>query len=236
MHLHTHFEELQYRFFYVITTWLTSFIVSYCYRDIATFTVMKPIFMLYNTEICYFITTNIVEIFYINLQVASFVAGQITFVIVVYNFLSFLTPGLYKHESDTIKTIIKMICVLWLIMIMLLHKYVLPNIWNFFIDSGKEGSYTYFEGKLSEYVEFYLHTYFITGACGAFIIIMVLYLKLCCGGVWETKKFRRMSLLGVFLVATIVTPPDVCSQLLVAGTLSTLIEILITIVLYNNLR
>lgn len=92
----------------------------------------------------------------------------------------------------------------------------------------------FFEAKINEYVKFYVTLYYICNLnCQMFmtLILFILYIK---GDLKLIKKFRKMFYLLFIIFATLVTPPDIVTQLMLCVSIILIFEILILTVLFQS--
>ena len=128
---------------------------------------------------------------------------------------------------------------------MIVYYYVMPLAWNFFISfeqlDGNKNTPIILEARISEYLSLVISL--IVGFGLAFQMPLVLVLLTQIGlitGAWLVSV-RRYAIVIIFIIAAILTPPDVISQIALAVPLLLLYEISVLICLrldkrklYNN--
>ena len=142
--------------FLVLISWLISVLISYYYKETLLFLTTKT--LINNNEPLYFIATNLTEIITTYIQLSYFTATQFTLLTFVYHLFIFLSPSLYKFESVLLKLYISRSIILGVLSLVLLTIYIIPFVWNFFLSFqySQNSVNLYFEGKINEYVKFYI--------------------------------------------------------------------------------
>lgn len=230
-----HFQELKYRIFYTILSFTLLTVVLYYFRN-------ELVYILngYKNNINeYFIYTKLSEIFITHIQLSVLLSLYITSIVMIIQFLIFITPGLYKYEYKIIKNLSIVIIINSTLTIVLLYFFIIPIIWKFFSGfqiSSQENLYgIHLETKFSEYIELiidvFLATYFIIQIFGislylAFINVIKLQTLI---------NSRKIIYIIIFITAAIITPPDITSQLMIALPLILLYEIFLFLFLFLKL-
>lgn len=233
MILRAHFIELQHRLFFSIATWLTTFVVSYAYRETITFFLLQHNL----SNICeknhYFITNKLAEIFSVHVNVSIFVANQISWLLLFYTMLSFLSPGLYKHEITKVTSILKTIVLTWLILTTVFYVVLVPFAWKFFLNLNTNDVSIFFEARLMDYLESFLQIYFFVNLVGIALISLLYHVD---GEVTKIKKLRKFFFFFSFSLAAVFTPPDILSQIFVASIFMVVIETYVVVSVFKTSR
>jgi sec-independent protein translocase protein TatC len=90
--------------------------------------------------------------------------------------------------------------------------------------------------KITEYFTFYTTTYYVTAFVGQLFVATFLTLSFLTRRTQFIQRSRRLFFIGFFLIATLITPPDVISQLLLGTIFCSLYELIIVIVILNDLK
>lgn len=153
----------------------------------------------------------------------------ISFPFISYQFYSFLAPGLYAKERRVFLSYILSSILLFISGATLVYKLVIPAAWKFFLSferlDSKSSLPIILEARISEYLDLILDL--IIGFGLAFQLPIALII-LITAGVIETKhliSFRKYAIVMIFILAAILTPPDVFSQITLALPLLLLYEI-----------
>lgn len=218
-------------------------LVGYIFKEILLSTVVDS----YNisgdyfspVELSYFIFTDVVEVFNVYVCLILFVGKQVLFFQVCYHFLMFLIPGLTKKEYRNLFLLFITSSSLFLLSIILFKKFLFPFSWNFFLsfkDFVTLKSLTlHFEAKLSNYVMFFIDFYFSCVFCFQFFLLpffLVVYFKL---DLSNFKSFRKFLYYGCIIFSTLITPPDIMSQVVLSSIFIIGCEILVYFALIKNL-
>lgn len=222
-------KELRNRFFLSIVCWVSIFLISYSYKEIILFEILNPSLNYQILDSNYFIFTNITELFTLYFDLAFFLSTQLVLIYNIYSFLIFLSPGLYFFEYQFFKRILQLFLVFWVISIIFLNYKLIPFLWSFFLSlQNPLTSYSlfiYFEAKASEYISFFMYIYIRCCLQFQIIVILILFLNYFSINKITIKKYRNIFYYVFLLIATILTPPDFFSQLLVFFGLIFIFEI-----------
>lgn len=222
-----YFLEIKNRFLLISITWLFSFLLCYFYKEVLLFLIVKfDNFDILITPL-YFIFTNITEMFSIYIKLLHFIANQIFLIYFLYHILLFIAPGLYHYEYKCFFQIFSLAILFWVFSIYLLNNFFLPICWNFFISFQNLNSNFYFEAKLNEYLNFYLTLYYICNISCQFFMILIFFFNSLKGNLYKIKQLRKVLYLFFICFATIATPPDIISQLILFACLVCIFELLI---------
>jgi sec-independent protein translocase protein TatC len=172
------------------------------------------------------IYTKLYEAFFVNIKVAMFAAFFVCFPILANQLWQFVAPGLYAKEKRAFLPFLLATPVLFISGAALAYYVVMPTAFHWFL--GFEGD----RGGLQlealpgtgDYLTLVMQ--FIL-AFGISFLLPVLLLLLNRAGIVSREQLvgaRRYAIVGIFIIAAIVTPPDVVSQLMLAVPLILLFE------------
>ena len=152
--------EIRNRFFLIIMSWLFSASVAYCHKETLLFLSLKTLVNSQTDNEIYFIATNLTEILATYFKLSYFVANVFTFIVAIYHLLIFLSPGLYKRENLRLRSVMVKSIASVIFSLIVINKYVIALCWNFFLSFQTPPDHKsvslYFEGKVYEYIEFYI--------------------------------------------------------------------------------
>ena len=213
-----YFLELKNRLCLSCFSWFISFFISYNYKETLLFLLIKLNNKLYNLDSFYFITTNLTEVFNVYIKICFFISNQFFIIFLVYNSLLFISPGLFYNEYKNLKFIIFVSLFLNGISIVCFNYVFLPYLWSFFLsyfeNNFVESVNIFFEIQITDYLLFYLKTYYICILVSQFFVVIFVLLTFISNKI-DVIKTTRKFLFSFFLIfSTLVTPPDVISQLL----------------------
>lgn len=234
-----YFYEIRNRVSLTILCWSLCAMSSYLNKETLLYLLIQPCEFLFKEKTLYFIATNLTDIFSVYLALSYFVAFQLTFAVGVYHIKTFLTPGLYRKELKYLNLTSLMCFFFWSLSFVLLNKAILPFCWSFFLSfqhASQQSISIFFEMKITEYFTFYTTTYYVTAFVGQLFVATFLTLSFLTRKTQFIQKSRRLFFIGFFLIATLITPPDVISQLLLGTIFCLLYELIIVIVILNDLK
>lgn len=143
---------------------------------------------------------------------------------ILYQAWSFVAPGLYEHERRFALPLIVSSVFFLLVGIAFAYTFVLPAAYRFFITmSERTGAETLQD--LQKYWDFTLSIFFGFGLTFEVPVVQMLLLKAGLVSVEQMKSARRYVVVGAFVVAAVLTPPDVISQFMLAVPLCLLYEL-----------
>jgi sec-independent protein translocase protein TatC len=175
------------------------------------------------------IFTALYEAFFTYLKVAFFGAIFFSFPIWATQLWLFIAPGLYRSEKRTIMPFLIASPILFLLGAALAYYFIFPLAWHFFISfetpAGAGTVPIQLEAKVSEYLSLVMHMILAFGLAFQMPVGLVLLCKVGILNVAALRKGRRYAIVGMFVVAAIITPPDVISQVGLAVPLILLYEI-----------
>ncbi len=147
---------------------------------------------------------------------------------VFWQFWKFVSPGLHDNEKSAIRGVVAICSLLFFLGVAFGYYIVAPLSMNFL--AGYTVEQTTFAPKLDSYVTYM--TMFTIPIGLIFEMPMVGYFlaKIGIVGKKSMKMYRRHAIVAIFIVAAIITPPDVVSQTLVSIPLLLLYEATIIVV------
>jgi sec-independent protein translocase protein TatC len=141
----------------------------------------------------------------------------------------FIAPGLYRSEKNAVLPFIIASPFLFLAGAALAYYFIFPLAWQFFISfetpQGADSVAIQLEAKVSEYLSLVMHMILAFGIAFQLPVLLMLMARVGIVSVAGLKKGRRYAIVGMFVVAAIITPPDVISQVGLAVPLILLYEI-----------
>ncbi len=169
------------------------------------------------------IATGIVTPFLIPLKLTLMVALVLVLPYVLYQVWAFVAPGLYKHEKRLALPIVVSSYAMFLVGVafcyFVVFRLLFPVILGFAPDSIKVSP------DIEAYFGFALTMFLAFGLTFETPIVLVVMTRLGITSVAKLRAIRPYFIVGAFVVAAVVTPPDVTSQLMLALPLCVLYEL-----------
>jgi sec-independent protein translocase protein TatC len=169
------------------------------------------------------IATEVASPFLAPFKLTCFVAVMISVPYVFYQLWAFVAPGLYRHEKRLALPLIVSSTLFFYCGIAFAYFAVFPVVFAFFTTSAPAGVTVMTD--ISKYLDFVLVMFFAFGV--AFEVPIATYLLVRTGITTreDLAAKRPYVIVGVFIVAAILTPPDVISQSMMAVPMCALYEL-----------
>ncbi|WP_285711736.1 twin-arginine translocase subunit TatC [Erythrobacter oryzae] len=172
------------------------------------------------------IFTKLPEVFFVELKVALFAGFMVSFPVIANQLWAFVAPGLYAREKKAFLPFLLATPVLFTAGASLAYFVVMPVAFTFFLGFGgmTGGLDVQALPSAGDYLNLVMQ--FIL-AFGLTFLLPVLLLLLHRAGIVTRDQMvaaRRYVIVGIFIIAAVVTPPDPGSQLVLAIPLWLLFE------------
>lgn len=229
-----HLVELRNRLIYSLWAFFLTFIICFFFsKNIYTF-LTQPLANALAGQERNMIFTALYEAFFTQVKVAMWGALCLSFPFMAYQLWMFIAPGLYRHER---KAFVPFLCATPVMFAMggaFVYYLMLPRAIQFFLgyeNPGTDGTIPIkLEARVGEYLDFVTTLIFAFGFCFELPVLLALLGRVGIVTSEGLASVRRYAIVGVFVVAAIVTPPDVFSQLSLALPLVALYEVSIWLV------
>ncbi len=169
------------------------------------------------------IAVGVFSPFFVPLKVLAMAALLMSLPWWMYQLWSFVAPGLYKHEKRFAVPLIVLGSALAYLGIGFVQFFVLDKMFGFIQNFTPESVAA--TPDIASYVEAILSLYLAFGLAFQVPIVVMLLVRLDMVSIEKLKGFRGYFIVVAFIVAAIVTPPDVISQLALAVPMCLLYEL-----------
>jgi sec-independent protein translocase protein TatC len=170
------------------------------------------------------IVTDVTGSFFVPMKVTLLVAFLIALPWVLYQIWQFVAPGLYQHEKRLVMPLVTSSYVLFLCGVAFAYFLVFPTVFQFMAHYnaplGAEMS-----TDIDKYLSFAMTTFLAFGITFEVPVVVIVLVRFGVVPLEKLKQIRPYVIVGAFIIAAIVTPPDVLSQLLLAIPLILLYEL-----------
>jgi sec-independent protein translocase protein TatC len=173
-------------------------------------------------EGAHMIATGVVTPFLIPVKVAMMVAFVIALPYVLYQVWAFVAPGLYLHEKKLVLPLVIASTVLFLIGIAFCYFFVFGVVFKF-VNSIAPKSISV-APDIENYLNFVMTLFLAFGVTFEVPVAVIVLVRMGMVSIEQLKSFRPYFIVGAFVIAAVVTPPDVLSQCLLAVPLVLLYE------------
>ncbi len=210
-----HIAELRSRLIKIVVTFFILFIFAFVvWKDIFLW-IAKPAFeAMHTSDKSEMIFTNLVEPFMTAIRISLYTAFFASLPVILYHTWKFVAPGLYEHEKKLVIPFVIFGTVMFVVGAAFAYYIVFPVGFKVMINFGGKDFIAML--KISEYVSVALKI--MIGFGIAFELPVVTYFLAKLGLVTDQtlKEFARYAIVIIFIIAAILTPPDLFSQMAMA--------------------
>ena len=170
------------------------------------------------------IVTDVTGSFFVPMKVTMLVAFLGALPVIMYQLWAFIAPGLYKHERQLILPIVTSSYILFITGMAFAYFLVFPTVFQFMAHYNAPLGAD-MATDIDKYLSFAMTTFLAFGLTFEVPVVVVVLVKLGMVRINKLKEIRPYIIVGAFVIAAVVTPPDVLSQLLLAVPLCLLYEL-----------
>ncbi|MDR1660003.1 MAG: twin-arginine translocase subunit TatC [Desulfovibrio sp.] len=173
------------------------------------------------------IYTTLPEGFFTRMFIAFVTSLFLASPVIFYQLWSFIAPGLYEEEKRAIVPIAVVSAIFFILGGFFCYFIVFPYAFRFFVSFSTEAIVVM--PKISDYLDFVLKLILAFGLIFEMPLFAFFLSRMGLVSAGMMRRVRRYAVLAIFIMAAILTPPDVVSQLLMACPMLLLYEISILV-------
>lgn len=169
------------------------------------------------------IAVEVASPFFAPVKLAFFAALMISMPWLLYQAWAFVAPGLYQREKRLAMPLLVSAVTLFYAGCAFAFFLVLPAVFGFLTKIAPEG--VAMMTDITAYLDFVLVIFFAFGASFELPVALVIAALLGWVTPEQLKESRGYAVVGIFIIAAVITPPDVVSQLMLAIPMCALYEV-----------
>ncbi|MDR0454954.1 MAG: twin-arginine translocase subunit TatC [Deferribacteraceae bacterium] len=223
-----HLEELRKRIGYVICFWIILFFLCFWQNKFIKDFVTRPLRPYIENNTVEVVTLYPLEGFLAVLKMAMLASLFFCIPFMLYQVWRFVSPGLYKRERRYLLGVVISGLFLFLAGAAFVYIFVFPLGFKFFV-SFSETLNIKNTWSLTLHMSLILKMLIAFGGVFELPVVIFFLAKIGIVNAEMLRKYRKFAIIGIFIIAAIITPPDVISQLMMAAPLLLLYEISIFI-------
>jgi sec-independent protein translocase protein TatC len=168
------------------------------------------------------IATGVITPFMVPMKVTALLAFLVALPYVLYQAWAFVAPGLYEHEKKLAVPIIVASTLLFLMGVAFCYYFVFGTVFKFINDFAPKSITP--APDIEAYFTFVITMFLAFGLTFEIPVVVIILVRAGVVSVDKLKEVRPYVIVGAFVVAAVVTPPDVLSQFMLAVPMCLLYE------------
>jgi sec-independent protein translocase protein TatC len=169
------------------------------------------------------IATNVISPILVPLKITLMAAFLVALPVVLYQVWAFVAPGLYSHEKKLVLPLVISSTLLFIVGVAFCYFIVIPGM-SKFIQAFAPSAITA-APDIEQYFGFVLTLFMVFGIAFEVPIAVIVLARMGIVSIEQLKQWRGYFVVASFIIAAVVTPPDVISQLALAVPMCILYEI-----------
>jgi sec-independent protein translocase protein TatC len=169
------------------------------------------------------VAIGVITPFMVPLKVTAMVAFVLALPFVLYQAWAFIAPGLYAHEKRLGIPLIVSSTLLFMLGMAFCYFFVFGQVFSFIAGFAPKSITP--APDIEAYLSFVMTMFLAFGIAFEVPVALVVLVKLNVVTVEKLKEWRSYFIVGAFVIAAVVTPPDVVSQLALAIPMCLLYEL-----------
>jgi sec-independent protein translocase protein TatC len=169
------------------------------------------------------IATGVISPFLVPMKVTLLVAFVLSLPWVLYQVWAFIAPGLYAHEKRLIAPLVISSSLLFMFGVAFCYFFVFGTVFKFISEFAPQSISVM--PDIENYFDFVMTMCLAFGVTFEVPVVVVVLVRMGLVTVEKLKAIRPYVIVGAFVIAAVVTPPDIMSQLFLAVPLCLLYEV-----------
>ncbi|HEU4818963.1 MULTISPECIES: twin-arginine translocase subunit TatC [unclassified Janthinobacterium] len=169
------------------------------------------------------IATGVISPFLVPMKVTLVIAFIVALPWVLYQMWAFIAPGLYTHEKRLIAPLVISSSLLFMAGVAFCYFFVFGRVFHFISDFSPSSIAV--TPDIENYLDFVMSMCLAFGATFEVPVVVVILVRMGLVSIAKLKEVRPYIIVGAFVIAAIVTPPDVVSQFSLAIPMCLLFEL-----------
>lgn len=169
------------------------------------------------------IATGVITPFMVPVKVTAMVAFMVALPVILYQAWAFVAPGLYEHEKRLVLPVIVASTVLFMAGVAFCYYFVFGKVFSFINDFAPKSITP--APDIEAYFSFVITMFLAFGVTFEIPIVVMILIRSGVVSLEQLRDVRPYVIVGAFIVAAVVTPPDVMSQFMLALPMCLLYEV-----------
>jgi sec-independent protein translocase protein TatC len=219
----SHLVELRQRIVHALVAFLIVFVALFLWPGSGTiYDLLALPLMRALPEGTRMIATGVITPFLVPMKVTALVAFLIALPYILFQVWAFVAPGLYEHEKRLALPMVVASTLLFLFGVAFCYFFVFGKVFAFINDFAPKSITP--APDIEAYFAFVITMFLAFGATFEIPVVVVLLARMGIVSIEKLKEARPYAIVGAFVIAAVVTPPDVLSQFMLAVPMCILYE------------